>query len=139
MIVQARIAEATPGHKIDEWPVKQLFSKMDGLLGSEGHVSMRSKQYYLTAIFDLYFEPDKLSESDVVQCWYRRVLLIYIKHGLKDSPYGKKILRLKAYQEAFDNYDFVPFQQARGLVGEFYTALLPYTKDFEYNITGTVS
>jgi len=139
VMAQAKIAAANPGHEINEWTIKQLFAKLEGLLGSDGQVGMRSKQYYLTEIFDFYFEPDKYGDSEVVQLYYRRLLLIYIKGSLEGSPYGDDALITEAYQEAFDSYDFVPFQEDKALVRGFYSELLPYTEDFEYDITGTVS
>jgi hypothetical protein len=137
-MVQAKISEAENGHEMNEWTIKQLFAKLDGLLGNNEQVSMDSKQYYLEEVFDLFFETDDYCSTDDTIEMFRKMILIYINASLDHSPYGDIQLITEAYQQAFDDYDFVPYQRDEQLVRRFYIELLPHTADHEYNIRGTI-
>lgn len=138
-MVQVKISEAEDGHEMNEWTIKQLFAKLDGLLGTNEQVSMDSKQYYLEEIFDLFFKTDDYCSTDNTIETFRKLFLIYIRASIEHSPYGDVLLITEAYQKAFEHYDFVPYERDNGLVNRFYSELLPHTANYEYNITGAVS
>ena len=51
-----RIKQTDENHDSSFWPLKQLFAKLDSLIGHENIVSSKSKHYYLEALLSLYFE-----------------------------------------------------------------------------------
>jgi hypothetical protein len=133
-----RINKENEKHDSSTWPIKQLFAKLDSLIGHEGVVSERSKEYYIEALFDMYFEmneyfKDDQKEGDKVG----DILLWYIKDSLKASPYGDAELFRKTFFKVCKSFDFIQYDSNHELqrAKHLYKYLLPYTTDYKWRIT----
>lgn len=123
------------------WPLKQLFAKLNSLIGHENIVSNKSKRYYLEVLFSLFFEmPEYFNDNTVVAEEASRNLLWYIKDSLKGSPYGDVKLFQSTFYEVCRTYDFIEHDSEAGLLKrkEFYQYLLPFTSDYKWRITDSL-
>lgn len=126
---------------VGTWPLKQLFAKLDSLIGHKNIVSDKSKRYYLEALFSLYFEmPEYFSDNTEAAGETSEILLWYIKDSLKGSPYGDVKLFHSTFYEVCSTYDFIEHDskiehQKRK---HFYQYLLPYTSDYKWRITDSL-
>ncbi|MGZ3859534.1 MAG: hypothetical protein ACXVC6_13525 [Bacteroidia bacterium] len=133
-----RIKEDDEANDSSTWPMKQLFAKLDSLLGHERNISDRSKKYYAERLFQLYFEIPKYFSDDQKdtseEC--SEHLLWYIKDSLEDSPYGNVQLIRKQFDTAFESFDFLEYnnRNTKQRSKHFYEYLLPYSKSYEWRI-----
>lgn len=133
-----RLADLDKSHDITSWPLKQLFAKLDSLMGHDGIVSNDSKKYYLSTLIQLYFEmPDYFKSNQELTEETCATLLWYIKDSLDESPYGDVQLFRKTFADACTSFDFLKYNNSATVqrATHFYKELLPYTKDYEWRIT----
>ncbi len=126
------------GSDSSTWPMKQLFAKLDSLIGHTGRVSDRSKSYYMALLFELYFEmPEYFGGDEKRSEEVADILLWYINDSLKDSPYGDVRLFREVFYSTCESYDFLEHNTSNTVhrAKNFYSGLLPYTKEFEWRIT----
>lgn len=124
-------------HDSSSWPMQQLFAKLDSLIGHNGFISDRSKEYYMSELFQFYLEMFRyfLNEKDSKDS--NEILLWYIKDSLKASPYGDVTLFREIFNKVCDSFDFIAYdrpQDIKLIKKHFYESLLPYTKDHEWRI-----
>lgn len=135
-----RISQDDERHDSSTWPMKQLFAKLDSLLGHDRNISDRSKKYYTERLFQLYFEMPKYFEKDEETEECSGHSLWYIKDSLEDSPYGNVQLIREAFDVAFGSFDFVEYnnQHTRERARHFYESLRPYSEPHQWRITHSI-
>ena len=126
---------------VGTWPLKQLFAKLDSLIGHKNIVSDKSKRYDLESLFSLYFEmPEYFRDNTEAAEETSEILLWYIKDSLKGSPYGDVKLFQSTFYEVCRTYDFIEHDSKieRQKRKHLYQYLLPYTSDYKWRITDSL-
>ncbi len=112
-----------------------LFRKVDSLIASDA-IGESSKEYYLKSLFDLYFDmPNYLSDSALDL--FDTGILHCFRQSLENSPSGNSAIYRQVFNRCCNSggYDFwseTDLEKRRA--NQFYTSLLPYTRNFQYNI-----
>lgn len=124
-------------HDSSSWPMQQLFAKLDSLIGHNGHISDHSKEYYMSELFQFYFEMFRYFKNEKDSKDSNDILLWYIKDSLTASPYGDVTLFREIFNEVCNSFDFIAYDRPldiKLIKKHFYEYLLPYTKDHEWRI-----
>ena len=90
------------------WPLRQLFAKLDSLIGHENVVSNKSKQYYLKTLISLYFDmPEYFKNNTESSEEVGYELLRSFKDSLNGAAYGEVELFRQCFYEVCNTFDFI--------------------------------
>jgi hypothetical protein len=119
------------------WIIKQVFSKVDKLVGSDA-ISDDSKFYYIENLVELYFKLPiyfKNFKKENIQS-IGEAILWQLQHSMTTSPFGKPSEFQNIFKKVCERHEFYRHnsQQNISRAKRFYEYLLPFTEGLEYRI-----
>lgn len=119
------------------WIIKQVFSKVDKLVGSDV-VSDESKFYYVENLVELYFKLPiyfRNFKKENIQS-IGEAILWQLQHSMTTSPFGKPGEFRNTFKKVCERHEFYRHNSQNNIfrAKRFYEYLLPFTDGFEYRI-----
>ncbi len=119
------------------WIIKQVFSKVDKLVGSNA-ISDVSKFYYVENLVELYFKLPiyfKGFKKESIQS-IGEAILWQLQHSMTTSPFGNPGEFQNTFKKVCGRHEFYRHNNQQNIfrAKRFYEYLLPFTDGLEYRI-----